>query len=96
VDEAVVLSATVPSPKGTPHQFRRAARRDAGHPGPAANTSSPVVTRQTVLELCRELGIPFEEFPILEHWLDHARECMLLSTFPRSDARSRDRWPLRG
>jgi D-alanine transaminase len=39
------------------------------------------VTRQTVLELCRELGIPFEEFPILEHWLDHARECMLLSTF---------------
>ena len=39
------------------------------------------ITRQTVLELCRELGIPCEEFSILEHRLDHARECMVLSTF---------------
>lgn len=39
------------------------------------------VTRQTVLELCRELGIPVVEFPILEHRLEQARECMILSTF---------------
>jgi D-alanine transaminase len=39
------------------------------------------ITRQAVLELCSELGIPFEEFPILVHWLERAQECMVLSTF---------------
>ena len=38
------------------------------------------VTRQTVLDLCRDLGIPFDEFPILEPWLGRAQECLLMST----------------
>lgn len=38
------------------------------------------VTRQTVLDLCRDMGIPFDEFPVLEPWLGRAQECMLLST----------------
>lgn len=38
------------------------------------------VTRQAVLELCRELGIPFDEFPILEPWLARAQECLIMST----------------
>jgi D-alanine transaminase len=39
------------------------------------------VTRQAVLDLCRELSIPYDEFPILEPWLGRAQECMALSTF---------------
>jgi D-alanine transaminase len=39
------------------------------------------ITRQAVLDLCRELGIPSDEFPILEPWLARAQECMVLSTF---------------
>jgi D-alanine transaminase len=39
------------------------------------------VTRQAVLDLCRELGLPSDEFPILEPWLARAQECMVLSTF---------------
>jgi D-alanine transaminase len=39
------------------------------------------ITRQTVLDLCRELAIPCDEFPILEPRLDRAQECMILSTF---------------
>jgi D-alanine transaminase len=38
------------------------------------------ITREVVLNLCRELGIPFREFPIFEKELQKADELMILST----------------
>ena len=38
------------------------------------------ITREVTLTLCRELGIPMKEFPILEGDLRQADEAMLLST----------------
>ncbi|MBN1219061.1 MAG: D-amino acid aminotransferase [Anaerolineae bacterium] len=38
------------------------------------------ITRAVVLDLCRELNIPANEFPIFEKDLPHADEMMLLST----------------
>jgi len=40
----------------------------------------PGITRDMVLGLCRERGIPVEEFPVFEKDLKHADELMLLGT----------------
>jgi D-alanine transaminase len=47
---------------------------------PKTNHILPGVTREVVLDLCRELGIPVKEFPIFEEDLHQADEAMLLST----------------
>jgi len=38
------------------------------------------VTRQVILEACRESGIPIKEFPIFESELPNAQELMILGT----------------
>jgi D-alanine transaminase len=40
----------------------------------------PGITRQVVSELCRDLGIPFREYPVLESRLRQAGELMILGT----------------
>ena len=40
----------------------------------------PGITREVVLGLCGELGIPFREFPVLEKELPRADELMVLGT----------------
>lgn len=47
---------------------------------PKSNYILGGITRDVVLNLCRELGIPVREFPVLEKELRHADELMLLST----------------
>ena len=38
------------------------------------------ITRQVVLDICKNLSIPFQERPILEHELPHAEELMVIGT----------------
>lgn len=38
------------------------------------------ITRNVVLDLCRELSIPVKEFPFFEHDLTKADECMIIGT----------------
>ncbi|HUT71256.1 MAG TPA: aminotransferase class IV [Desulfatiglandales bacterium] len=38
------------------------------------------ITRQVVLDLCKDLSIPFQERPILEPELQHAEELMVIGT----------------
>ena len=47
---------------------------------PASNYILAGITRQVILELCRELQIPVREFPIFEQDLPQADECMILGT----------------
>jgi D-alanine transaminase len=47
---------------------------------PHSNTILAGITREVVLELCRHLHLPVNEFPIFEHDLPHAEEMMILST----------------
>lgn len=47
---------------------------------PLSNYILGGITRGVVLKLCRKLGIPVREFPILEHELARADEMMLLGT----------------
>jgi len=47
---------------------------------PRTNQILAGITRQVTLQLARELGIPVNEFPILEKDLRQANEAMLLST----------------
>jgi len=47
---------------------------------PDSNYILPGITRQIVLDLCEELGIPVRKFPILESKLKEADELMILGT----------------
>jgi len=47
---------------------------------PDSNYILPGITRGIVLELCKELGIPFRLFPILESKLSRVDELMILGT----------------
>ncbi len=47
---------------------------------PANNHILAGITRQFVLDLCRNLGIPFRESLILEEELEEASELMVLAT----------------
>lgn len=47
---------------------------------PVTNNILGGVTRQVILEACRELGIPVKEFPIFESELPNAQELMILGT----------------
>ncbi len=47
---------------------------------PRTNYILAGITREVVLELCRELSVPTEEFPIFDHQLREAQEAMLLGT----------------
>jgi D-alanine transaminase len=47
---------------------------------PKSNYILGGITRDVVLNLCREFGIPVREFPVLEKELRHADEIMMLST----------------
>ncbi len=47
---------------------------------PKTNYILPGITRQVVLGLCADLGVPVREAPILEHQLDEAEELFLTST----------------
>lgn len=47
---------------------------------PESNYILSGITRGVILNLCRELGIPFREFPVFERDLKHAEECMILGT----------------
>ena len=38
------------------------------------------ITRQVVLDICRNLSIPFKETPILEPQLQHFEELMIVGT----------------
>ncbi len=40
----------------------------------------PSITRQVVLDLCRDAGVPVEPFPILQHDLGRADELFLAGT----------------
>lgn len=47
---------------------------------PKTQAILPGVTRDVVLDLCRELGIPAREYPVLESELRRAEELMVLGT----------------
>jgi D-alanine transaminase len=47
---------------------------------PTTHLILPGVTRAVVLELCRDLGIPYREAPIFEHKLREAEELMVVGT----------------
>ncbi len=47
---------------------------------PVTNNILGGVTREIILEACRELGIPCKEFPIFESSLPRAQELMILGT----------------
>lgn len=47
---------------------------------PRTNVILPGVTRDVVLELCGQLGIPYSETPILESQLQEADELMIVGT----------------
>ncbi len=47
---------------------------------PESNYILSGITRGVILDICRELGIPFREFPVFERDLKRADECMILGT----------------
>jgi D-alanine transaminase len=47
---------------------------------PRTHLILPGITRAVVLELCRDLGVPYEEAPIFEHKLQDADELMVVGT----------------
>jgi D-alanine transaminase len=47
---------------------------------PLSNYILPSITREVVLEICGELGIPVRETPVFEHDLPEAEEAFLAST----------------
>ena len=47
---------------------------------PLSNYILPSITRAVVLEICEEAGIPYREFPVLQHELWTADELFLVST----------------
>jgi len=50
------------------------------HTYPESHYILPSITRQTILEICRELDIPTATRPVLVESLPQAQECMLLGT----------------
>jgi D-alanine transaminase len=47
---------------------------------PKSNYILPGITRQVILELCSEIGIPYQEAPIYETDLEKAEELMMVGT----------------
>jgi len=47
---------------------------------PKTNYILAGITREVVLELCRQLGIPVREYPIFERDLKEAEECLIVGT----------------